>query len=663
MKNALLNSLFALCLTAGYCTCSAQDVLLVHSRQKDTVQGPEIARLITFLGLNLEEREPQEVAAYVASHSRGRGKASTRLVAIVVFADDLASVDPSTLRRINGGPSAKIPNLLYGVNDHTSATELGRWSEGGIEDCRKIGIVGNPGELQFGDDFQIDKQLANLRIPSVSIPNCRISGPAMTGRQVLQTSWPTAAPAALLSRIETSHGELFLTPEVTAQGNGAKGNSESLIPVFSKLAPYLLFLKYAAKDFTWHLDGEYANLTIDDPWLVEPYGNLHYEELLDEMRRHKFHTTIAFVPWNFERNTKQVVETFKQNPEYFSICIHGDNHEHREFGAYSEVPLERQQRNIRQSVLRMEAMQEKTGLHYDRFMVFPHGVAPEETFRALHRNGFLGTANSINVPLDRPAPVDPFFWMKTYSEAYGDIVSLSRVSVEGPVSMITAAIQLYLGNPLLFYGHQQMFSSGSDAFNSIANAVNRIQPETRWVSLGVLSKHLYETRRRSNKAIDVRMFTHAISLPALADDQMVYSFTYKIAPHDVIAGVEIDGHSVAWEQSSDQVAFTFRPHDQLTHDVNVIYKTPATVFSEDTRSEDTKIALLRRISDFRDMNLSRYSWGRQLVDLYYDEGGRSFERLVEQWWPAAAALLLFGLGVWRVVRQQRRRGMQAAEGN
>jgi hypothetical protein len=64
--------------------------------------------------------------------------------------------------------------------------------------------------------------------------------------------------------------------------------------------PILMFLRYAGGPCCWHQDSDYANLTIDDPWLTKRYGHLSYEGLLAEMKEVRFHTTIAFIPWNYD---------------------------------------------------------------------------------------------------------------------------------------------------------------------------------------------------------------------------------------------------------------------------------------------------------------------------------------------------------------------------
>ena len=80
-----------------------------------------------------------------------------------------------------------------------------------------------------------------------------------------------------------------------------------------------MYLRAAAGDKAWHFPRQYANLTVDDPWLIEPYGHLSYAGLLAEMEKHNFHTTVAFIPWNFDRSRPDVVSIIRAHPDRFSV--------------------------------------------------------------------------------------------------------------------------------------------------------------------------------------------------------------------------------------------------------------------------------------------------------------------------------------------------------
>ena len=82
-----------------------------------------------------------------------------------------------------------------------------------------------------------------------------------------------------------------------------------------------MYLRAAAGDKAWHFARQYANLTVDDAWLIEPYGHLSYAGLLAEMEKHDFHTTVAFIPWNFDRSRPDVVSIVRAHPDDSrSVC-------------------------------------------------------------------------------------------------------------------------------------------------------------------------------------------------------------------------------------------------------------------------------------------------------------------------------------------------------
>ncbi|PYL49299.1 MAG: hypothetical protein DMF40_02565 [Verrucomicrobia bacterium] len=97
--------------------------------------------------------------------------------------------------------------------------------------------------------------------------------------------------------------------------------------------PPVLYLKWAFAATCWSAPERSACLTIDDPLLRPTYGFVDYRELLSFMRRYKFSTNIAFIPWNWRRSDSSVTRLFRENPEYYSISVHGCAHTQAEFGS------------------------------------------------------------------------------------------------------------------------------------------------------------------------------------------------------------------------------------------------------------------------------------------------------------------------------------------
>jgi hypothetical protein len=359
------------------------------------------------------------------------------------------------------------------------------------------------------------------------------------------------------------------------------------------------------------------------------------------MENHNFHTTIAFIPWNFDRSEPAIVTLFRAHPERFSICVHGNNHDHKEFGDYATNSLGEQMADIRLGVARMERFRAMTGIPYDRFMVFPHGVAPEGTFAVLKRYDFLGTTNLVSVPLDATFPTDPAFLLRPYTVAFANFLSMSRYPVGGQILQLEIAIQSFLGNPLLLYGHEDLFVEGIGAFNAFADYVNQVQPNTQWTNLGEIARHSHLVRRREDGAFEARMFSNEMDLKNPTDRDAVFYIKWEEDFSSAIRSLTIDGVPTAFERSKNMEALRLVIPARQVRKFRIAYQNDLGLSREDIRKSGVRTYALRRISDFRDLYLSRFSWGRDIKKYYYRHGWNLIELYLEQkWWVYVTCMAL-----------------------
>jgi len=240
----------------------------------------------------------------------------------------------------------------------------------------------------------------------------------------------------------------------------------------------MMFVRFAAGDNGWHSPGHYANLTVDDPWLTEPYGYLNYESLSAEMGKHNF-SYHHFVHRMELRpcSDPRLVSFIRGHSDRFSIAVHGNNHEPSGIRSIRQKPLAEQIANLQQALARMKKFQDLTGLRFDSVITFPQEVVPPlQTVRKLKEYGFAAAVNDGTVPLGSGQPSDPLFFFKPITSDFATFALVQRYLAEqsDPKSMI--AIQVFLDGPLLFYCHQDFFTSGIGAFNPIADTVNQLQP-------------------------------------------------------------------------------------------------------------------------------------------------------------------------------------------
>lgn len=628
----------ALFFLVGLSTCFAGDVVFIHGKRLYPTEQEMVRNLTDFYGLTLYtvDVNSQDAVKNVMSRIRNPGT-----LAVLTSQDALSELDwkqvQTALRRPKG---LSIPILVFGVAAREDANRLKLWSGGALKGCTPLPDDFRPKVLEVGSAGALTRTLAGLELPAVASPTCSMRfEPAPAIQTVLTARGDGGTTTAVLVRVQAKTAEMFFVPQVESNDPSGLVNPRGLPGAFSSMAPFILFLSYAAGDYGWHLDGHYANFTIDDPWLTQPYGHLDYRALLAEMEKHDFHTTIAFIPWNFDRSEPDIVTLFRAHPERFSICVHGNNHDHQEFGDYAINSLQDQIADIKQGIARMERFHTLTGIPYDRFMVFPHGVAPERTFAALKQYGFLGTANLVSVPLGATSP--PAFMLRPYTVAYANFLSLSRYPAGVKLPRLEIAIQSFLGNPILLYGHEDLFVQGIGAFDALADYVNQIQPDSRWTSLGEIARHSHLVRQREDGGFEVRMFSNEMDLKNPTDRDAVFYITREEDFSLAIRSLTIDGVPADFERSGNLLAHHLTIPARQVRKVRVAYQNDLNLSRENIRKSDVRAYALRRISDFRDMYLSRFTLGRDIKRYYYRNGWNSTELQLEQkWWVFVTCVAL-----------------------
>ena len=111
--------------------------------------------------------------------------------------------------------------------------------------------------------------------------------------------------------LSTSREIIDIDAELTSQNFDVREHFLSAVPL-------VLYIKWAFAETCWSAPETNACLVIDDPVLKSTHGFVDFQELLSLMKRHKFSTNIAFIPWNWRRSSPEVVRLFRENPESIS---------------------------------------------------------------------------------------------------------------------------------------------------------------------------------------------------------------------------------------------------------------------------------------------------------------------------------------------------------
>lgn len=355
---------------------------------------------------------------------------------------------------------------------------------------------------------------------------------------------------------------------------------------FSHILPLMFTVRYTAGNEAWHNDHCYANLALDDPTLIEPFLQLSYSGLLMEMQFHNFHTTIAFIPANWEKWNPEVASLFMNFPERYSLVQHGNNHDGYEFYKYSTlqddvipaVPLSEQEWNIREGMARMEMLQKFPGIPYDQIMVFPQGIAPEQTLVLLKKYNYLATVNAQDIPLDSHRSEKWDDGMYPANLNYGNFPLLTR-SRPGSYSPFRPNIQpfifdLFINKPALMYSlvnGKELFTENIKEFDTVADQLNQLCGSISWLSLGNIVRHLYLEKANDDGSIDVMMFARELILSNETNQTRTYHVLREETLNVPIRQFTVNGNEFPYHVVDGLLTVDVEIHSNSSVEISIQY--------------------------------------------------------------------------------------------
>jgi hypothetical protein len=393
----------------------------------------------------------------------------------------------------------------------------------------------------------------------------------------------------IFSRLAVGVGSIFLDA-------GEQGQSLETIQLmdvyygpshFSQILPLMFTIRYAMSDKVWHSDHNYANLTIDDPSLIEPFYKLNYASLLQEMKAHNFHTTIALIPAHWEKSDEEVIKIFLNNPDRFSLVQHGNNHIGYEFYKYTVAPgdlypadpLDTQEWNILEGLSRMEMLRETTGVSYGRVMIFPYGISPEATLVVLKKYNYLATVNAQDVPLDATRPSNWDYEMYPVIMNFGNFAALTRRH-PGTYLPFQPNIQpflfdLFIGKPALIYSHAygtELFAGNIGEFDPVADQLNQLAGGMQWLSLGNIIKHIHLEKVNDDGSLDVRMFANDLILTNDSKEEQTYHIEKEETLNVPIASLTINTQEFPYRVEAGQLSLDLDIPAKTTEEIYINYE-------------------------------------------------------------------------------------------
>ncbi len=320
--------------------------------------------------------------------------------------------------------------------------------------------------------------------------------------------------------------------------------------LFSAL-PAVSYIRWAFSQSSWNMTEASACLVIDDPLLKARYGFVRYRELLALMKQLRFSTSIAFIPWNWRRSSAEVVQLFKDNPENYSLCVHGCDHTAGEFASSDRIEL---CAVTSEAVRRMSLHQQRTNLAHDRVMVFPQGAFSEKAILELKRAGFDAVVNTevhSHASRERKLKISDVWDVAVMS--YGDFpIYTRRYPAQGVENF---AFDLLLGKPCLAVIHHDFCSNGYARLAGFIDQLNALKVPLAWRRLGDVVRRGYRQKEVSPDAMEIEMYGSELLIENRSDREESYLIRRREHEPKTIESLRAGSRKVSWYSAGDYMKF------------------------------------------------------------------------------------------------------------
>ncbi|MSU20353.1 MAG: hypothetical protein EXS30_03045 [Pedosphaera sp.] len=366
--------------------------------------------------------------------------------------------------------------------------------------------------------------------------------------------------------------------------------------------PAIIFLRSAYREHCWHNPRVGAGIIIDDPLLKKRYGFIHFPELLASARKHSYHVTLAFIPWNHWRSRSKAVKMFLEHSDCFSICAHGCDHTRNEFRSDDYESLLRKNFVARR---RMQRHRERTGLGFEPLMVCPQEQYSLEAMRAFSDSRqFLGLVNTACMPRNLTAnqpcgadlllpAQDSFFGFPVFKRHYWKDMSVF-------------AMGLFLGKPAILVEHHEFFRDGPAGAEEFVSRLAEMRPAVKWTPLSETVTRTHLRRRLPNGNREVRFFTDTFHLEHEVERATEYRLIRRVPATTAVRHVTVNGNVAPFTRENGLLTCYVRVERPQSLEVRVVVMPvePTKAYSSGL-TYCASVAVRRGFSELRDNVLAR----------------------------------------------------------
>ena len=574
------------------------DITILTSQELDTVDK-NLIKLIDFCGLKSNVLKLSGSDTSIANLSKQISKNTSCLMINYNFLTDIIP-NIELADTFRSFLFSKIPfAMVYNVYpDALPNSPIEHLSYGTFRSVNYHEVSQN--NYQITDDFRdICKQFSGL---SFDIRNNNIDFALNMGKQNIDVfNLITINKLPFFVKFKIENCNLFILANNKILDIDDKITEPwSIKEYFSQFIPLMMFIKYVFGDRCWHNKQAYASFIIDDPLLRMNYGFLNYKKLLELMDQNNFHTTLAFIPWNYKRSKKDVARIFKERKDRFTLCVHGCYHTGNEFGINDSNKLNKK---VKTAIKKMKRHEELSGVPFDNVMVFPQGKFSSESMRILKSNNYLSSVNTTLDSVDNPDELKISDLLDIAIMKYSCFSLFAR---KYPEEVIDFAFDLFLGKPIFIVEHHDYFRDGYDKIKEFIRSINLLQENIHWDGLREIIKRSYLEKKGLDETNHIKMYANECEIKNTSETYNKYFIKKKECSEVPVSSVTMNGKDTSYILENQCLKLTIEVPPKTTANLKITYKDIYPYVTEkDTLKEQTKVWIRRHLSELRDNYISK----------------------------------------------------------
>jgi hypothetical protein len=461
----------------------------------------------------------------------------------------------------------------------------------------------NSGAASFlfpAEAISLSRQLAGLsyaKEPGQAITTFELRDPAPTAEVIM-----AANGLPVFFRMRGGPCEIFLLSMPLPDLNAALKPRLELQEHYHRLIPLLIFLRHSFGERCWHGPKSTARLIIDDPLLTVNYGFLDHNVLTNSMQRTRSGTSIAFIPWNYWRTSRENSARLLRENSNLAVCVHGCDHTNKEFEIIDSALLARK---AALALHRMEMQRERTGAAFEPVMVFPQGRFSRSAIAALRSNDYLAAVNSTVFPTDSEAD----------DLKVADLLQPAVMRYDGfpifqrryPHRLFDFAFDLFLGKPALVVEHHEYFRDGCHTWEEFVAALYKLDSSLRWPGLTAQLMRSCRKRKLSNDSLEIQFYTRKFQLENDYRDSKSFLLRKYEPDSALIESVLVDGKGTPFSCENGFLELHIQTDPGKTRNIEIVDRE----HSHDRAKgfgvvHNARVLLRRGLSEFRDNTLARH---------------------------------------------------------